>query len=128
MPAAERPPALVWRRGDALLAVEVDAVLEVTPAAREDAVDTREGPAPFLHLPGLPREAAPRAVVLRSAAGLVALPADGVDGIRAVVDGRVMPPPPWLRGFAPDYIRAIVALDDDRLAVLLAVDALRPRP
>ena len=127
MPPAERPPALVWRRGDALLAAEVDAVLEVAPADG-DRVDTREGAAPFLHLPGLPREPAPRAVVLRSAAGLVALPADGVDGIRAVVEGRVAPTPPWLRGFAPDYIRAIVTLDDDRLAVLLAVDALRPGP
>lgn len=133
MPPAERPPVLVWRRGEALLAVEVDAVLEI---ARTDAaagvdvetVRTRAGEARVLDLPGLPRDRAARAVVLRTAAGLVALPADTVEGIRAMTPDRFAPAPRWLQALAPDHVRGIVTLDDDRLAALLAVDALRPGP
>lgn len=134
MPLAERPPVLVWRRGEALLAAEVDAVLEV---ARSDAAEgvadvetvrTSAGEARVLNLPGLPRDRAARAVVLRTAAGLVALPADAVEGIRAMAPDRFAPAPRWLQALAPDHVRGIVTLDDDRLAALLAVDALRPGP
>lgn len=130
MPAPERPPVLVWRRGEALLAVEVDAVLEIArtraAAAADEPVRTRAGQAPVLNLPGLPRDPATQAVILRTAAGLAALPADAVDGIRAITADRFAPPPRWLAALAPDHVRGIVTLDDDRLAALLAVDALRP--
>ena len=134
MPPAERPPVLVWRRGEALLAVEVDSVLEIArtdaPAgtADDEPVRTRGGVAPVLNLPGLPRERAARAVILTTDAGLVALPADAVEGIRAMTADRFASAPEWLQALAPDHVRGIVTLDDDRLAALLAVDALRPGP
>lgn len=129
MPSVEHPPVLVWRRGEALLAVEVDAVLEVARAegSTPDAtVRTRAADAPVLNLPGLPRDPATHAVIVRTGAGLVALPADVVEGIRAVTPDRFASAPRWLHALAPDHVRGIVTLDDDRLAVLLAVDALRP--
>ena len=128
MPPAERPPVLVWRRGEALLAAEVDAVLEIGPVLDGVRVATREGDARILNLPGLSREPARRAVVVRCGDALAALPADGIEGVRSIAVDRFAATPSWLESLAPDHVRAIVTLDDDRLAALLALNALRPFP
>lgn len=90
---------------------------------------TRRGAVPLVDLPGLALGRRPeRAVVVRTADGPAALPADSLEGIRAVDPTRVSPPPPWLAGLAPAHVRGLIVLDDDRPAALLAVDALRRRP
>lgn len=125
-PADEHAPVLVWRLGEALLCAQVDAILEVAAVRGSGVVATQEGEAPLVRLPGLPAGEPRRAVVVRTGDGLLALPADAIEGIRAIAPDRFAPPPHWLDAVAGEHVRALVTLDDDRLAVLLAVDALGP--
>ena len=64
MPQDSPAPVLVWRRGEALLAAEVDAVVEVAAVPPAGDVRSREGDAPLMDLPGLAGDRPGRAVVV----------------------------------------------------------------
>jgi chemotaxis signal transduction protein len=117
-------PLLVWRRGEALLAAEVDAIVEVAMVPADGDVRSREGSAPLVDLPGLRGDRPDRAVVVRTGSGLAALPADSLEGIRGIARDRLSAPPGWLGALVAAHLRAIVVLDDDRLAALLALASL----
>jgi hypothetical protein len=126
MSRPERPQLVVWSHGEALLAAPLDAVVEVV-AVDDGVAHGRSGELEPRPLPGLPAATGSRAVVLRTPAGLRALPADEVDGVRTPpgADAQV---PTWLRAVAPEVVDRLVRLDDGRVAAILAVDALDAGP
>lgn len=123
MPADE-PRAVVWRVGDALLAVPVADTVEVAPVAGGRAA-SQLGSLPLHDLPGIPAPGDPRrAVIVRSAAAPLALPAETVEGVIPYQPGSA-PLPDWLRHLPAPHLDRLVRLDDRRIAALLAVDRLR---
>jgi len=124
-PGSDPARALVWRSGDALLAVPVDAVLEVTDTDDEGRARSRRGPVPLSAVPGLqPAGHARRAVVVRSGGTTLALAADEVEGVREYTVRESAPTPPWLGTLPTGHLAGLVRLDEGRVAALLAVDTL----
>lgn len=133
MPPADRPAAparvVVWRLGDALLAVDVDRVVEIAPVDPDGRARSRLGALTLAVPPGLAAPARPqRAVVLRTSRGPVGAPADAVEGVHECAPGTVGAPPAWLAGLSEAGVRALVRLDDRRIAALLEPDALVAAP
>lgn len=126
--AAEVPDrVVVWSLGEALLAAALHDVVAVAPVGDDGRAHGREGGVGLVVPPGLPPPASPvQAVILDTARGRVAVPADGVEGVRECGPGSVAPPPPWLQGLAATVLRGLVRLDDRRIAGLLDPDALPP--
>ncbi len=126
-PQNERARALVWRSGDALLAVPLAAVLEIAAPDADGRVRSRVGSLPVSTVPGLPPAAnPPRAVVIRAGGATVALAADDVEGVREYTARESARTPPWLRLLNIDHLAGLVRLDEGRVAALLAVETLHP--
>ena len=116
---------VVWYVGDAILAAPVETVIEIAPVDREGAVRSRAGTLQLTSPPGLDPPASPeRAVVLRNAAGAVAMAADSVDGVVTCGRGAATSTPEWLRALPTRHLASLIRLDDDRVAAMLAVDSL----
>lgn len=124
-PDSARRRVVVWRVGDALLAAPVDAVVEIAAVDAAGTVRSRVGALDPRTPPGLePPEAPVRAVVLRAGGGHLAMAADHVDGVTAWEPGATAPTPDWLRSLPTGHVASLIRLDQDRVAALLAVDAL----
>ena len=125
MPVDEPVRVLVWRYGGALLAVPLDAVLEVAAVTARAAL-SRHGELDLVGVRGLgPEVESPRrAIVLRTGGRMVAIPADAVEGVVEAERGRVGPAPRWLAGVDARHVKALVRLDPDRTAALLDVEAV----
>lgn len=124
MPAAEAGRVVVWSAGESILAAPIDAVIEVTDRDADGRARSRHGPLDPVALPGVSVDSADRAVILRAAAGPVALPADRIDGVMPH-SGPVSDPPPWLEAAARGWFRGLVRLEDGRIAAVLDPGALR---
>ncbi len=130
MPPADPPAAsfVVWRLGDALLAVPLDVVDEVAPVDASGQARGRTGSWAVVDPPGLPRSDHPRqAVVVRvtGGEGRLALAADEVDGVRDAATAAVLDPPPWLAALSSGHTRSLIRLDDRRVAAVLDVAAVQ---
>lgn len=129
MPRVEAGPVVLWRLGDALLAIELMAVEEIAPVDAAGRARSREAELEVAVPPGLaPDQPAAAAVVVRMAGApeprRMALAAHAVDG---VVEGEQVggvATPAWLEGLEHAHIRALLRLDDGRVAALLDTDAL----
>lgn len=120
---------VVWRLGEALLAAALDAVAEVAPVGPDGRARTREGSLDLVVPRGLtPAPAAGRAVVLYAGGRRVAVPAEEVEGVRHCRPGDVEAPPSWLGALAAPAVRALVRVDDRRIAALLVPDTLPGAP
>lgn len=115
---------LVWSIGGALLAVPLDAVVEIAPIA-DDEARTRGGRLPLRTIASLETTGvARRAVVLRSGATLMAVAADEVEGVHAASLDDQAPTPAWLTTLPTDHLAGLIQLTDVRVAALLAVESL----
>jgi chemotaxis signal transduction protein len=127
MRPSEPGPVLLWRLGEALLAVELTAVEEIAGVDAAGRARTRAGDLPIEAPPGLESAARPaRAVVLRPA-GLgrrIALAADEVEGVMEPASPGGLPTPDWLGGLGSPHVRALIRVDDVRVAALLDTDPL----
>lgn len=126
MPAPESAPdaVLVWRWGDALLALPVVAVDEVARVGADGQAASRGAAMPVAAIPGLEsREAPSTAVIARTGARRVALPAADVEGVVAV-SAAVRDTPGWLGDEARRRIQGVLELTDGRLAAMLRLDAV----
>lgn len=121
MPPDERS-AVVWRLGDALLAVDVDDVVEIAPAA--DGAESRLGTIGFHQIPGLASRQAGRAVVVRRGDEPLALPADAVEGVTTYDPAENASTPDWLRDVPAVHLAGLIRLPDRRLAALLVPQGL----
>jgi len=133
VPPADAGPGtlVVWRLGDALLAVPLDAVEEVVAVGGDRQARGREVVLDVVDPPGLPPHESPRHAVIIRAVGTarrVALAADQVEGVRDPSDAPALDPPPWLAALASVHTRTLVRLDDRRVAALLDVAALLGDP
>lgn len=118
----EAGTVVVWRLGDAFLAVALEHVVEVT-AVENGAARGRGGAVDLIVPTGLPDPERPtRAVVLQADDRRLAVPADEVYGTRACDPAGVTAVPDWLAAL-PEAFRSLVRVDDGRLAALL--DPLR---
>ena len=124
MSPAEAPRVVVWRIGGATLALPLDDVVEVVGVDAGGVAIGRDGPVELVHLDGVPARDAPRAVVLRTGAGLRALPADAVRGVADAAETRMTAPPDWLSRVRPAHLSALLRLPDDSIATLLSAQAL----
>lgn len=115
---------LVWERGQALLALPIEDVVEVAAVPGSGTIRSRGGAVEIALPRGLEGGPARRAVVVRRGGELSALPADAVDGVTVASHARLSEPPAWIRPLAAPRVRAILRLEDDRLAALLDLDAL----
>ena len=119
---------VVWRVGEALLAVPLEATVEIAAVGEDRRADGRDGPLDLEPPPGLPLpEGAPRAVIVRASSRKVALAAEAIEGVVTVAGHGAEPVPPWLGGLSADHIEAVVRIGDGRVAALLDVDALGDR-
>jgi hypothetical protein len=119
---------VVWRSGDALLAVALAAVEAIAPVGADGQALARAGALELRSPPGLPPPAGARqAVVVRRGAGdarqRVALPADHVEGVLEA-RGPVREPPPWLAGLGAGHLAGLILLEDGRVAATLDPDSL----
>lgn len=116
---------VVWRVGDALLAAPLAAIVEVAPVSADGTATSRLGALELQAAPGLPAPARPRrAVVIRTAGAAVAIAADDVEGVQPYTEHSAAPTPAWLGTLPTAHLAGLIRLDDDRIAALLAVDAL----
>lgn len=132
MRRADPGPVVVWRLGDALLAVELDAVEAVVSVDTDGRARTRAGLLEITTPPGLDSSGASRhAVVLLRCDGeeeaRIALAADEVEGVVEPDDASAVDPPEWLASVESAHLRALVPLADRRVAALLEVAALFQR-
>lgn len=125
VPPAEATRVVVWGVGDALLAVPLDAAIEIAAVGTDRRAITRAGPLELWTPPGLQEVYdCRRAVVVRASGGAVALAADAVEGVKPYTEREAAPTPPWLRSLPTPHMAGLVRLDDDRVAALLAVESL----
>ncbi|MEJ2503864.1 MAG: hypothetical protein P8177_11235 [Gemmatimonadota bacterium] len=118
---------VVWRLGDAVLAVPLADTVEIAAVDGEGRADGRGGALALTPPPGLPLpRRATLAVVVRTAAGATALAADEVLGVRTVADGGTEPVPAWLGALPTAHIEGMIRVDGDRTAALLDATALGP--
>ena len=126
MPPAEQARAIVWRIGEALLAVPLEAALEVAAVSADGMAMSRKGQLELRAPPGLPPVLdCRRAIIVVTRDGLVALPAESVDGVLPYSVQDTAATPPWLGRLTTDHLAGLIRLDDHRIAALLAVEALR---
>jgi hypothetical protein len=127
VPGAERR-VVVWRAGEALLAVPLEDTIEIAAVDRDGRAAGRDGPLALEAPPGLPfPDPAPRAVIIRTAGRRVALAAESVEGVRTVHGEGTDPIPAWLGRLSADHIEGMIRIHGDRVAALLDVDALGDR-
>lgn len=128
MPAGEAARVVVWRVGDALLAVPLAAAVEIAAVASDGKAVSRAGRLEIRTPPGIPHVSrCPRAVVVRAGptgGELVALAAEAVEGVKAYAEKDAAVTPEWLRGLSMAHVAGLIRVDDRRVAALLAVDAL----
>lgn len=125
VPPGEATRVVVWRVGDALLAVPLDAAIEIAAVAPDGRAATRAGSLELWTPPGLQEvDDCRRAVVVRAGEGSVAMAAETVEGVKPYTEREAAPTPPWLRSLATPYMAGLIRLDDDRVAALLAVESL----
>ncbi|NIP78813.1 MAG: hypothetical protein GWM90_06275 [Gemmatimonadetes bacterium] len=122
MPGADPDRVVVWRAGEAVLALPVESVIEVAEPGGDGRVRSRAGPLEPMDLPGLPPDAPRWAVVVRARRGAVALAADSVEGVTGA--GPVESAPGWLGPMARDHLRGLVRLTDGRIAAVPALEDL----
>ena len=130
---------VTFRLGDELFAADIQAVERVlryaaptpipnVPAWIEGVIDYHGRVVPVIDLrrrfemPAADRRDAARILVFNVGGDWVAATVDTVVDVSAVTDGAVIPPPPFFRGLAGEYLRALVRRGD-RLVLLL--DAAR---
>lgn len=124
MPQGDARRVLVWSVGGALLAVPIDAVVEVAPF-EGDRTRSRAGRVDLRVVPGLANEGEARhAVILRAATGLLAIAADQVDGVQTSTPRDQSPTPDWLGALPTEHLGGLLQLPDARIAALLVVDSL----
>lgn len=117
---------VVWRVGDATLAVPLDDTVEIAPVVDGRAV-TRSGPLSLRTPAGLARPGDPQhAVVVRTGGDHAAMAADAVEGVHEGAGDRTAALPPWLLGVSGEQLAGLIRLDDDRIAALLHARALGP--
>jgi chemotaxis signal transduction protein len=133
VPRGEQGALVVWRLGDALLAVplhDVDEVVGVDPAGLARA---REGPLELRAPPGLELPAASHQAVVvgggEAAPGSarpkrMALAADEVEGVYGSDEASSEAPPTWLGEIGSPHLASLVRLQDGRVAAALDVGAL----
>lgn len=125
MSRGEEARAVVWRVGDALLAIPLSAAMEIAAVASDGRAEARSGRLELRTPPGVSALTDCRhAVVVRTAESPVALAAEAVDGVLAYTQLDAVPAPAWLRGLSTEHIAGLIRLDDQRVAALLAVEAL----
>lgn len=118
---------LVWHHGGALLAARIEDVVEVTDLQQDGTARSRQGTLELVTVPGADEDRPPRrAVVVRSGTRLAALPAAEVEGVLEATMDRLDAPPRWLAALDQRHVRGLLRLDDQRIGVLLALDALVP--
>jgi hypothetical protein len=124
-------PIVVWHLRGALLALPLDAVEEIVAIGEDGRARGRAGELEVTAPPGLGSEEGARwGVVLRAprrAARGVALGADQVEGVMAggdEVDGGLE----WLGVLDLRHLKALLRLEDGRLAALLDLDSLFTGP
>jgi chemotaxis signal transduction protein len=119
---------VVWRTGEALLAVPLESTVEIAGVDAGGLAVGRDGPLELAPPPGLALpDGAQRAVVVRTPGGTVALAADSVEGVMVVAGEGAEPVPPWLGRLPVDHIEGVVRTRDGQVAALLDVDALGAR-
>lgn len=125
MPPADEGRVVVWRLGDALLAAPLADTIEIAAVAADGLAVSRAGRL-ALHTPAgiRSRERPTRAVVVRVAGREVAMAAEEVLGIEPFAPAETAPLPPWLETVPASHVAGLVRLPDQRLAVLLHLDAL----
>lgn len=121
----DRDRVIVWRVGDALLAAPLARTAEIAAVDPDGRAMSRSGPLELQAPPGLPLPRRPhRAVVLRAGETAVAMAADEVEGVRSYTDRQATATPAWLDSLRTDHLAALILLDDQRIAALLAIDTL----
>jgi chemotaxis signal transduction protein len=126
----ERGSVVVWRLGEALLAVDLDAVDEVVGVEAGGRARARTGLLELVAPPGLTLPTASRqAVVVRGGGGdrapsRLALAADQVEGVYGADQATTVARPAWLASLDAPHVAGLVQLDDGRLAAALDVGAL----
>lgn len=128
MPPGEADRVVVWSLGDALLAAPLAVIVEIATVAADGRAMSRLGPLDVRSAPGLPAPAGPRrAVVVRTGeagAAALAIAADDVEGVKPYTPAEAAATPAWLRTLPTGHIAGMIRLDDDRIAALLAIEAL----
>jgi chemotaxis signal transduction protein len=130
---------VVWRLGDALLAVALGAVDEVVGVDADGLARARGGALELRAPPGLDLPPGSRhAVVIASGAGegagpgspsqRLALAADEVVGVYEAADVSPLPPPDWLGRLDAGHLSGLIRLQDGRVAATLDPDALSRAP
>lgn len=116
---------VVWRVGDALLAAPLADTAEIAAVSRDGRALSRSGRLELRTPPGLSPPARPRrAVVLRAGKAALAMAADEVEGVRPYTERHTPATPAWIGTLKADHLAGLIRLDDDRIAALLAIDAL----
>lgn len=125
MPHGEEARAVVWRIGEALLAVPLDVAMEIAAVGADGQARARTGRLEVRTPPGVTAPPyCPHAVVVRTTGSPMALAAEAVDGVLAYTERHAVPAPAWLGGLPTDHIAGLIRLNDQRVAALLAVEAL----
>jgi hypothetical protein len=124
-------PIVVWHLRGALLALPLDAVEEIVAIGEDGRARGRGGDLEVTAPPGLGSgEGARWGVVLRatrSAANRLALAADQVEGVMAGFE-EVEVGSEWLGVLDLRHLKALLRLEDGRLAALLDPDSLSTEP
>jgi hypothetical protein len=124
-------PIVVWHLRGALLALPLDAVEEIVAIGEDGRAGGRGGDLEVTAPPGLgSAEGARWGVVLkgpRRAAKRLALGADQVEGVMAGFE-EVEAGSEWLGMLDLRHLKALLRLEDGRLAALLDLDSLSTEP
>jgi hypothetical protein len=124
-------PIVVWHLRGALLALRLDAVEEIVAIGKDGRARGRGGELEVTAPPGLGSgEGARWGVVLRAthrAAKRLALGADQVEGVMAGFE-EVEAGSEWLGVLDLRHLKALLRLEDGRLAALLDLDSLSTEP
>jgi chemotaxis signal transduction protein len=127
MPPGDAGAVVVWRLGDAVLAVELGAVDRIVPVGPDGRARTHEGSVRVYTPQGIEPARPPRqAVLLHAGPGgsRLAVAAEHVEGVFDPEDATAIAPPEWLVGLDSTQVRSLIRLVDQRLAVLLDVATL----
>jgi chemotaxis signal transduction protein len=124
---------VVWRLGDALLAVEVDVVDQIVSVGPDGRARTRDGDLEVVLPPGVDPEHAPgQAVVVLAGHGpdrsRIAVAAEHVEGVVESGDATALDSPAWLAGLESAHVRSLVQIEGGRVAALLHTAAMTRGP